>query len=432
MCNYSRSAPTLQLTPFAGAGGINSGETNTGGGTMLKFTLDAPAPAPPPSAPRLSSPRPLRNLPLPSPGFRIPLAGPVVAGPTGSYEVTPADYAALERFRSRSVLTIGTAGTRHLYSEGALGLAATDPFLWHVFLAFALLHDTHLSPSSSDAAHRASLAFHWYHGTALFHRNLSLACRLTESSSSSIPGTHRDALWAAAAMLGSAACALVGSTDPRDAWPLKPPDPTDLDWLKMSDGKRVVWALADPTRPDSVFHAMARDQVRKATPQGHLPIPPSALPGPFFRLCRLSSPASTPESNPYHVAASVLAQLLPRPPDDDAVIQFLAFLSQLDARYRRLLEEKDPPAVLLLAYWYAKLAGFKRWWLAKRAWVEGKAICLWLDRECPDNEAIVELLAWPKSVFFGGEENTTPVVHVMQESIIGQGVTSTGIVANDS
>ncbi|KAH6893315.1 hypothetical protein B0T10DRAFT_270366 [Thelonectria olida] len=372
VCNYSRAVPALQLTSPAG------------GSSLLKLSLDTPAPS-----------RPHRGLPPPSPGFRIPLAGPVVGGPMGSYEMTPTDFAALDRFRTRTIFTMGTAKTRHLYSEGAFGLGVTDPYLWHVFLAFALLHDTYLSPSSSTAAHRGSLAFHWYHGTALFHRNLSMA---SQAAPNALAGTHRDALWASAAILGSAAFAFVGSADPLNAWPLKSPDPTDLDWLKMSDGKRVVWDITDPSRPDSIFHPLMQDHKRHITPNGLAPIPLDALPALFYPLCNLT--ASNARDNPYHVAASILAQLLPRELDDENVIQFLSFLSQLDPRFRRLLEEKDKPAILLLSYWYAKLVSFKRWWMAQRAWIEGQAICMYMDRECAGDAVIQELLEYPRSMFF--------------------------------
>ncbi|KAF7547680.1 hypothetical protein G7Z17_g7554 [Cylindrodendrum hubeiense] len=314
------------------------------------------------------------------------------------------DFEVLERFRTRTVLTVGSAGTRHLYRDEALGLGITDPFLLHVFLTFALLHDTHLSSFKTSAAHRSQLAFHWYHGTALFHRNLSAA---TKSSPTALASSHRDALWAAAAILGSAAFAFVGSVEPAAAWPLKETSPTDLDWLKMSDGKRVVWDLADPTRPESIFHPLVADHGKHIAPNGFAPIAPNALPASFYPLFNLAS--STASTNPYHVAASVLAQLLAREVNDETVIQFLSFLSQLDPRYRLLLEEKDPRALLLLSYWFAQLAGFETWWLSQRALVEGKAVCIYLERECADDPIIMELLEFPKRLLFkkAGGTNAT-------------------------
>ncbi|KAI5457627.1 hypothetical protein BGZ63DRAFT_363863 [Mariannaea sp. PMI_226] len=373
VCNYTRTIPNLQLS--SGAGGAST----------LKISLDMVIPRPNPNW----------GLPPPSPGFRIPLAGPVADGPGGLYELSPPDFAVLERFRHRSMFTLGTASTRHVYTEGAMGLGSTEPYLLHIFLAFSLLHDTFLSPSTSTAAHRSSLAFHWYHGTALFHRNLSHASRTDPDA---LSGTHRDALWAAAATLGSAAFAFVDSISPQDAWPLKSPDLTDLDWLRMSDGKRAVWPITDPSRPESIFHPLILDHRKLSAPNGLAPIPATALPALFYPLCNLTN--STPVSNPYHIAASIVGQLLPREPDEERLIEYLSFTSQLDIRFRTLLEIKDKPAMLLLAYWYAMLTRFPRWWLSQRAKIEGKAICIYMDRECPDDAVIMELLEFPRSMFF--------------------------------
>ncbi|KPM35017.1 hypothetical protein AK830_g11558 [Neonectria ditissima] len=321
-----------------------------------------------------------------------------------------ADFAALERFRSRTVYTVGSAGTRHLYRERAFDLSITNPFLLHVFLALSLLHDSYLAGSATSAAHRSSLAFHWYHGTALFQRNLAGASQ--QPSPRALSGPYRDALWASAAILGAAAFVYTGPADPAAAWPLKPPAATDLDWLKMSDGKRVVWDIADPTRPESVFHPLLADHARHVAPDGQRPIPPAALPAPFYPLYDLV--ASTPCANPYHVAASLMAQLMQIEVNDTSVIQFLSFLSQLDPRYRRLLEDKDPRAMLLLAYWYAKIVGFKAWWLNRRALVEGQAICIYLERECADDQMIMELLEFPKAILFKGKlEQGRPMGRVL-------------------
>lgn len=173
----------------------------------------------------------------------------------------------------------------------------------------------------------------------------------------------------------------------------------------MSDGKRVVWDIADPTRPESIFHPLLADHAKVVAPDGFAPIPPNALPALFYPLLNLTS--STPCENPYHVAASLIAQLLPREINDKNMIQFLAFLSQLDPRYRRLLEEKDPRAMLLLVYWHSKLARFEAWWLKQRALVEGKAICIYLERECADDPMIMELVEFPKRILFQATGTTS-------------------------
>lgn len=81
------------------------------------------------------------------------------------------------------------------------------------------------------------------------------------------------------------------------------------------------------------------------------------------------------------------------------MVQFLAFLTQLDPRYRRLLGDKDPRAMVLLAWWYAKAAAHISWYMQRRSLVEGRAICIYLERYCMDVPGIPELVRFPKRVF---------------------------------
>ncbi|KAJ4195064.1 Zn(2)-C6 fungal-type domain-containing protein [Fusarium falciforme] len=333
-----------------------------------------------------------RILKAPLPRLRVPIAQPT-RGAVGEIVLGEAEMAALERFRLRTVFTIGTEKTRHLYSERAVKLASKHPFLIHAFIAFALLHDSHITPKQPPS-HRTALAFHWYQATVLFQQRL-LAAHSTPDLSL-LPSSERDAIWTSSVLLGASALALVDVQDVEGVWPLKVPDTLDLNWLKMSEGKKVAWDVADPARAESIFHELLLH--KSQMPNGSKPIPPDALPPTFFTTFNLS-PSSSPVSNPYHVAASLLAQLLPQKINEDSVVQFLAFLTQLDPRYKQLLEDKDPRAMVLLAWWYAKAAVHSSWYMQRRSLVEGQAICIYLERYCMGVPGISELVQFPKRVF---------------------------------
>lgn len=369
------------------------------------------------------------------------------------------------------VSPVYSKATRRLTTE------TQNPFLLHIFIAVALLHDMHLASASANsssstgdaaaAAQRARLAFHWYHGTALFQRQLASvtavmsACNYDGSKAPS--SSARDALWVAAALLGAAAYADVGSggeipdsTDERPGardsrmtrrtktqgkpqrqrqrhlvWPLRPGShPSDLDWLKLGHGKTAVWHVADPSRPESVFYRLGESLARDPPPDGHLPVDWDALPPLFARVfSSATAPSSSPSAcsgsltsfsssssfavfdssssesdssdttSPYHVPLSILAQLFPQRASDRNVSRFLTFVAQLPAPFRRLLERRDPRALLLLAYWHAKVARRPSWWVRRRSVVEGLAICDYLsgprcrDAAGPD---VVALLEWPR------------------------------------
>lgn len=358
------------------------------------------------------------HFPAPARGLdtmlRLPVATPV-DGQSGSYEMRPCDFEALKRFHERTVTTVGTARLRDTYRQQttALGssvsnlyftspryiypdfttntnLSLQNPFLLHAYIAFTLMHDSHLLPPSAlGPSHRTSLAFHWYHATVLFKQLLS-------RPPSALQPTERDSLWAASILLGAAAFAHLDSFDPYHAWPLKEDDSTDLDWLRMSEGKKAVWSIVDPTRPDSAFNCIVNDAKNWILPSPDLPIPAGGLPEPFSSLLELEPPS--PSTNPYYGHASLLAQLLPMQPDENNFISFITFVSQPDLRYRRLLEVKDHRALLLLAWWYATVVVAGQWWVRRRAVVDGTALCIYLERHS-DDPRIHKLLDFPRVAF---------------------------------
>ncbi|KAF3056974.1 hypothetical protein CFAM422_012509 [Trichoderma lentiforme] len=369
-CNYSRAAPTLQLSHSS----------------VLRFDLSPISQAPVVNV--FPTDSIFWDVSL-QPALKIPIVLPL-QGRLGEYTLRPQDYAVLHRFQTRTAASLGTLSQRKWYPKIVSNLAKEHPFLFHFFLALSLLHDAHLSQSPLPQSHHASLAFHWYHSTAILSHFLSLPSPETTLSSS-----HRDALWICASTLGAASFASIRTQDPSAAWPLADPNPAvDLDWLKMGHGKRAVWNITDPNRPDSVFHNLL-NQTPMQNPIDPSVIVPDSLPPLFYSVFDLSA-TSSPETNPYHTACAIISALSVNPINDDTVILFLSFITQIDPSYRSLIEEKDPRALLLLLYWHSMVVPEKRWWLRRRCIVEGKAILMYLERYCADDGDIMELLQVPK------------------------------------
>ncbi|TFA97802.1 hypothetical protein CCMA1212_010527 [Trichoderma ghanense] len=376
-CNYSRTIPALQLSHATVLNlTLDLGHTNSQISQADSYVTDMS----------------LKESSL-HPGLQIPIILPL-QGKMGTYTLQPQDYAALSRFQTRTGETLGNAASRKCYSQVMASLSKQHPFLYHFFLLLSLLHDAHLSPSPPSPSHQSSLAFHWYHGTALLSHFLSLP-----SPSTTLSSSHRDALWISASILGAASFASIRTQDPSAAWPLADPDPaSDLDWLKMGHGKRAVWSITDPSRPDSLFHG-----ILDKTPMQHnylatsAPIPPGSLPKALYTVFHLTSSSGDIAENPYHSPCSILAALWNIPIDDDNVLYFLSFITQMDPSYRALVEEKDPRALLLLLYWHSMVMSYDRWWLRRRCDVEARAILIYLERNCADDEDIMELLEVPRA-----------------------------------
>ena len=243
-------------------------------------------------------------------------------------------------------------------------------------LTLTIMHDRHLDDESTSKQSTA-MAFHWSRGAALLNDRLSAG----------IESSERDALWACAGLLGALAFSSIHARTPEEAWPLRRSLSSDLDWLKMIEGKKEIWRIADPMRPDSVFHSMVPNFLQHASPisdRSHL----QKLPPELIQLCRLDD-ASMQDDNPYVACASFLAQTVTVECSTYNIGMFLSFFGCVHPEYKRLLGQKDPCALLLLAYWYAKVCQCRLWWIWRRAFLECQAICSYLRMYYGDNTNIL-------------------------------------------
>ena len=269
----------------------------------------------------------------------------------------------------------------------------------HTLLTHTLMHDRYLSPGGKLSGDKSiTQAYHWYQATFQFNKILS-------KPASTFSSPERDALWGTAALLGGIAFSSIDATNPHEAWPMKSSSPSDLDWLKMSEGKKAIWDLADISRPDSVFQDALPDHHQSILPpnwccttnEDHFGLPCGNLSKEYVELFNLDecmSPAV--EQNPYFEPACLCASLLPIEINRSNSIKFLAFMGHMKPDFRDLLAQKDPRALLLLSFFYAKLLQFHVWWTWQRALLECQSICIYLESYYGDDTNIKKLLQFPK------------------------------------
>lgn len=183
--------------------------------------------------------------------------------------------------------------------------------------------------------------------------------------------TERDAMWGGAVSLGCIAFFCIEGDTAQDVWPLKPPSPLDLDWLKISDGKKEVWRIANPLRPESVFSPLASEQVAMLAP---VLLEPD-MAGGFRELWN---------EHPYQRAAAIMGDLMGIECTRRTVLHFLSFIGHVEGDYARALVNRDPKAMLLLGVWYAKVCRYQQWWTMRRSVLEGQAIALYLEQNHRD------------------------------------------------
>ncbi|KAK3348992.1 hypothetical protein B0T25DRAFT_569650 [Lasiosphaeria hispida] len=329
------------------------------------------------------------SRPVPKCISQTPSRLPLASRDGQTYELTLSDRELLINFTNSNILPVGSGANCFDFQSKTIKLAQVNPYLLHIVLTLSHLYHVHVNGNQMDQKITSALAFHWYQGTALFNAKLSQP----------IKDEDKDPLWAAAALLGSSAFADIRATSASEAWPLARSSPLDLSWLKMTGGKRAVFKIADPQRPSSIFHPIL------VGPGHHIPPTPRVgdevlvLPPRFIQLFDLDE-NSTPDSNPYHAAATVLAQIMiaaeSGPP---GMAKYLCFLGFADPRYLNLLAEKESGAMLLLMYWYATVIPTQQWWIWRRAIFEGPAICSVLGARFAEDPGLLELLEFPRAVF---------------------------------
>ena len=256
----------------------------------------------------------------------------------------------------------------------------------HITLAITATHDRYLN-SAVTKRRTVAESYHWSQCATLFNRKLSQPMHPED----------RDPLWATAASMGVVALSSIEASIPEEAWPLKESEASDLEWLRMSEGKMAIWNLTNPLRPGSMFQALSEEYAQWFSPIPSIGI--DGVPSALVLLCDLDL-SSTAETSPYFAAVHTLAQLQKMPNDEITMPRVLTFVGHMQPSFKALLQEKDPIALVLLALWYTK-ARRSVWYFEHRATMECRAICKYLQRYHPSNRAIQESLPRELNCAFG-------------------------------
>ncbi|POS79159.1 hypothetical protein DHEL01_v202434 [Diaporthe helianthi] len=303
------------------------------------------------------------------------------------YKLKAQDLEVLDKFRNRTVLTIGTDVTKWVLQAETPRLACLHPFLMHAVLAFTYAHDRLLKRVPSQAG--PAELFHNYKGAALLNYRLN----------TDVTPSERDAIWITSTLISGIEWSKVEAESPEQAWPLRDLEPGEPDWLTLSQGKNKIWDLSDPSRADSCFRNLL---VKSNLEGGDADFTPYELkdggfhnlPSPLLDFLGLTDP-QTWQSSPYYRAATIVSQLIPFEYNQSNLLKFTTFLYLMTPEFRQLWTEKDPGVVLLISYWYAKTIPYQQWWTRKRAFLECQAICIFLERYHNNIPYLDRLLEFP-------------------------------------
>jgi hypothetical protein len=274
----------------------------------------------------------------------------------------------------------------------------------HMLLSLTLMHDSHLSSSPSTALLQKHTSLqHWNTASSLFNALLARP----------IVPADRDAIWATGVVIGAASFWYVNSSDITRVWPLKRSEPSDLAWLRLGEGKRALWRVAEPTREDSVFHEIVKGHVSHCHSVPQWIDEYGAAMQASERVKRIFGigVTSTVESNVYHLPLLILSRIQNMRLTHANVLSFLYVTAFVTPKLMDLLERKDVRAVFLIGWWFRMIEDGEVWWMASRARIEGRAVAVWLEKE--DKEyglsEILEALVGEKGLETEGDSGLPPV-----------------------
>jgi len=78
------------------------------------------------------------------------------------------------------------------------------------------------------------------------------------------------------------------------------------------------------------------------------------------------------------------------------MLMFFSFLGQMEMAFAGLLREKDPIALLILVYWYAKMCDIRCWYYSRRSVLECRSLCLYLELYHGGIPRLMDILAYPR------------------------------------
>ena len=178
---------------------------------------------------------------------------------------------------------------------------------------------------------------------------------------------------------------------PAESW-IFSSSPRSLDWLSVQLGLRHLLLETRPFRKDSKLIPLflTCDTIHGTSAAKRAGIEGLSL--EFDSICGLDETSSS-ESNPYHDTLQRLIPLMSLVPSLENIFNLLDWFGSVDKHFFALLQEKDPPALLIFGYWLGMLCYLHQWWCQDRAKRECTAICVFLELQ--GDARIWRLLEFP-------------------------------------
>lgn len=169
-------------------------------------------------------------------------------------------------------------------------------------------------------------------------------------------------------------------------------DPTALNWLLLQGGLRYLlertrcWLQQSMWWETFMESHDCRIDLEDKRP-GRVDIDPD-----LADLCGITDD-STVDNHPLLWPLRMLTNLLPLERVPESRQQYFMFMGRLEAPYTDRLLQKDPAALIILAWWLALMCSIDDWWAETRVRSECTAICMRLEDS--EDPLVLRLLEFP-------------------------------------
>ncbi|GLI77316.1 hypothetical protein PoHVEF18_005605 [Penicillium ochrochloron] len=248
----------------------------------------------------------------------------------------------------------------------------------HAIIGIATSHLCSVVPNNSQ--YRITEAHHWAQAIRQY----------ADEVSSGINKGNMDKLYSTCLLL-TVHSFMLPEFNPRSSFVFSN-DPTTLNWLLLQSGLRYLLERTGPWMSESMWWATFMDSRVpdidfEDNRPGRVDLDPD-----FADLCGITE-SSTVDNNPYLWPLRMLSWLLVLEMSPRSSQTYNMWMGRLEPEYHACLLAKDPPALVLLAWWLALVCHVDEWWVVNRARSECTAICMLLEDSL--DPLVLKLLEFP-------------------------------------
>ncbi|KAL2815219.1 hypothetical protein BDW59DRAFT_16797 [Aspergillus cavernicola] len=285
-------------------------------------------------------------------------------------------------FLKSSTDTIGPPLIRQVMRREMIHVAFDNPYLMYTILGCGILHMNRICPGSESR--ELAEAYFWQQALGLYSR--ALQCNVDDKNVNGL----------------ISACMLMGITsiippkfEIQDSWVFSGRH-SDLNWLAIQGGLNAILKVAAKYVPGSIWGTPFGQNNKFETKlfqyeikQGREGLHPA-----LADLCGIDEFTSA-ETSPYYFPLKVLSPYLELEANAQNAAHCTTWMGRLDAQFVNLCRQRDPRALVLLAYWMGLMCTLSKW----QPWVEGRvrqeciAVCIYL--ESMEDPVILPFLEFP-------------------------------------